>query len=93
MSAICFSSVLIVFHQFYICIAPSDLDLRFLLILLTKASAVEGGTSSAVWLHYRCNQFVHMADGVAVMSISASLQHKPNVGMDCLCQIILYPKL
>jgi hypothetical protein len=44
-----FLSVLIVFRQFCVCIAASDLDLRFLLILLTKASAVEGGTLSAVW--------------------------------------------
>jgi len=38
-----FSSVLIVFRQFCTWIAPSDVDLCFLLILMTKASAVERG--------------------------------------------------
>jgi len=40
-----FLSVLFVFHQFCTWIAPSDVDLRFLLILVTKASAIEGGTT------------------------------------------------
>jgi hypothetical protein len=43
-----FLSVLIVFRQFCTWIAPTDVDLRFLLILVTKASTVEKGTTSAV---------------------------------------------
>jgi len=42
-----FLSVLIVFHQFCTWIAPSDVDLCFLLVLVTKASAIEGGTTLA----------------------------------------------
>jgi hypothetical protein len=86
-------SVLIVLHQFCTWIAPSDVDLLFSLILVTKTSAVEGGTTSAACLHYHCNQSIHVTDGVAVTSISASLQHKTTVGMDCLCQVILNQKL
>jgi hypothetical protein len=38
-----FSSVLIAFYQFFSWISLSDVDLRFSLILVTKANAVEGG--------------------------------------------------
>jgi hypothetical protein len=34
----------IVFHQFFTCIALGDVDLRFSLMLLRKASAVEEET-------------------------------------------------
>ena len=39
-----FSSVPTVFHQFLTCIALDDVDLRFSLMLLRKASAVEEET-------------------------------------------------
>jgi hypothetical protein len=39
-----FSSVRIVFHQFFTWIALGDVDLRFSLMLLRKASAVEVST-------------------------------------------------
>jgi hypothetical protein len=39
-----FSSVPIVFHQFFTCIAPGDVDLHFSLLLLRKASAAEEET-------------------------------------------------
>jgi hypothetical protein len=38
------SSLPIVTHQFFTCIAQGDVDLRFPLLLLTKASAVEEET-------------------------------------------------
>jgi hypothetical protein len=79
-----FLSVPIVFRQFCTWIAPSNVDLYFLLILVTKASAVKGGTTSAAWLHYQCNQSIQMTNGVAVTSISASLHYKTSVGTDCL---------
>jgi len=39
-----FSSLAIVFHQFFTWIALSDVDLRFSLLLLRKASATEEET-------------------------------------------------
>jgi hypothetical protein len=41
-----FSAVLIVFHRFFTWIALGDVDLRFSLILVTNANAVQGGTTS-----------------------------------------------
>jgi len=38
---------MIVFRQFFTLIALGDVDLRFSLILITKAIVVEGGTTSA----------------------------------------------
>jgi len=42
-----FSSVLIVFRHFLTWVALGGVDLRFSLILTSKANAVEGGTTSA----------------------------------------------
>ena len=42
-----FSSILIVFCQFFIWIALGDADLRFSLIWVTKTNAVQGETTSA----------------------------------------------
>jgi hypothetical protein len=42
------SSVRIVFCPFYAWIALDNVDLYFLLILVTKANAIEGGTASAI---------------------------------------------
>ena len=44
---VCFSSIIIVFHQFSSWITLDDVDICFSLILVTKADAVEGGTTSA----------------------------------------------
>jgi hypothetical protein len=41
-----FSSVLTVFHGIFIWTALGDVDLHFSLFLVTKANAVEGGTTS-----------------------------------------------
>jgi hypothetical protein len=42
-----FSATIIVFRQFFTWIALDFVDSRFLLILATKANAVEGETTSA----------------------------------------------
>ena len=84
-----FSSKPIVFCRFCIWIAQGGIDLHFSLILVTKANAVEGGITSAVWLFHQCNQSTHGADGMTVMSLSASLEHRISDGRDCLSQIVL----
>jgi len=63
------------------------------LILVTKADAVEKGTTSAAYLYHQCNQSTHMTDGMTVTSLSTSLQHKTRAAMDCVCQILLKQKL
>jgi hypothetical protein len=72
---VCFSSILVVFHQFSSWITLDDVDVCFSIILVTKATAVEGGTTSAAWLYHQCTLSIHVADGMIVMSLSASLQH------------------
>jgi len=42
-----FSAVVIAFCQFFTWIALDYVDLHFSLVLVTKANAVEGGTTSA----------------------------------------------
>jgi len=84
-----FSSIPIVFHQFFTWIILSDVDLCSSLNLVTKANAVEWGTTSAMWLYYQCNQSTDVADGVTVMSLSASLQWKTSATRDRLCRITL----
>jgi len=84
-----FSFILIVFRQFLTWIAPVNVDLFFRLILVTKASAVVGGTISAACLYYQCNQSIHATDGVTVTSLSASLQHKKSVARGLISQIVL----
>jgi len=59
----------------------------------TKAYAVEQGTTSATWFYHQCNQSIHMADGVTVTSLSASLQDKTGTTRDHPCQIVLNWKL
>lgn len=62
-----FSSVVsIVFHRFSTWIALSDVDLRFLLMLVREASVVEEATKCAIWLYHQCNQSLHMIDGMTV---------------------------
>jgi len=43
-----FSSILIVFSQFFTCIALGDADLRFSSIFVPKANDDEGGITQAV---------------------------------------------
>ena len=68
-------------------------DLCFWLILVTKANAVVGWTISAACLYYQCNQSIHVTDGITVMSLSASLQHKKCAARGLLSQIVLNWKL
>jgi hypothetical protein len=70
-------------------IALDDVDPTFSLILVTKANTVEGGTTSPVWLYHKCNHSVHMTNGMRVMSLSGSLQHKTRATMHHVCQIVL----
>jgi len=81
---VCFSLILIVFHQFSSWITLDDVDLCFSLILVTKANAVEGGTTSAAWLYHQCTQSIHVTDGMIVMSISASLRHDNCCQASCM---------
>jgi len=39
---------MIVFRQFFTLIVLGDVDLHFLIILVTKANAAEGGTTSSM---------------------------------------------
>jgi len=79
-----FSAVLIVFHQFLTWITLVNVALCFSLNFITKANAVE-----AMWLYHQCNQPIQMPDGMTVMSLSTSLQHKTYAATDCVCQIML----
>ena len=85
-----FSSILLtVFCRFFTWIALSDVDLRFLLMLVTEANAVEKATTWAACLHHQRNQSIHVTDGVTVMTLSASVLQKTSAAMDCLWQIAL----
>jgi hypothetical protein len=71
-----FSSVLIVFPWLFTWIELGNVDLRFSLMLIIKANAVEGGTISAAWLYHQHNKFINETDGITVKSLSASFKHK-----------------
>jgi hypothetical protein len=58
-----------------------------------KRNAVEDKINHAVLFYCHRNQFVHLTDGMTVMSLSASLLQKISVTMDCHCQIMLNSKL
>jgi hypothetical protein len=85
-----FSSLLIVFRRMFTWIALGDAGLRFSLILLRKANAVKGGTTSAAY-HQR-NQSTHATDVVTVTSISAGLQHT-RAANDHLCEVSFNRKI
>jgi len=70
--------------------------------LVTKADAIEKGTTSAACLYHQCNQSTHVTDGITVTLLSASLQYKtssqgscmpncvkPKIVTCCPCQIAL----
>jgi len=88
-----FSSVLIVFHQFFTWIALDDIPLQFSFMLVRRASAIEEKINCAVLFYRQRNQSVHMTEGMIVMSLSASLLKKISVTTDYLCQIMLNSKL
>ena len=84
-----FSSIPIVFRQFFSLIALGDVELHFSLMLVRKANAVEEETTYAAWLYHQRNQSTHMTDGMTVTSLSASLLQKISAAMDCLYQIVI----
>ena len=79
-----FSLILIVFHQFSSWITLDDVDLCFSLNLVTKANAVEGGTTSATWLYHQHYQSIHVIVGMIMISLSASLQHNKCCQGSCM---------
>ena len=85
--------ILVVFHQFFTWITLGDVDLCFSLILVTKANAFEGGTTSALWLYHQRIQSIYMTNGLTVKSLSANLQHKAILATDRIYQIVLNQKL
>ena len=87
------SSIRITFRQFFTCIALCNVDLHLSLMLVRKANAVEEGTKWVVWLYHQHNQSIRVTDGVAMMSLSASLLHKIIAVTDRLCQITLKGKI
>ena len=66
--------------------ALGDVDLRFLLFLVTKANDIEWGTILAACLYHQSNQSTHGTDDVTVTSLSRSAS-------DHLYQIALNRKL
>ena len=99
-------SMLIVFQHFFTWIALGTVDFHVCVILVTKANAVMGGTTSATWL-YRSYQSIHMTGGMTVMSLFAtpptlnttghglctSHRVKPKSIAYLQCQIALHRKL
>jgi hypothetical protein len=67
--------------------------LHFSLTLITKANAVEGGTTWATWSCHQRNKSTHVTNGMTVTSLSASHQYKTSAVTDRLCQIALKQKL
>jgi hypothetical protein len=57
-----FSSVPIVFHQFFIWIVVGDVDLRF------SAIAVDEETKGAARLYHQCNHSMQLTDAVSDVS-------------------------
>jgi hypothetical protein len=70
------SSILIVFRGVFTRIALGDADLRFSLMLIRQADAVEEKTKSTAWLYHQHNQSVHMTVGMTVRSVSANFIQK-----------------
>jgi hypothetical protein len=58
-----------------------------------KRNAVEDKINHAVLFYRHRNQFIHLTDGMTVMSLSASLLQKISVTVACQCQIMLNSKL
>jgi hypothetical protein len=87
------SSIPIAFRQFFTCTVLCNVHLHFSLMLVRKTNAVEEATKWFVWLYNQHNQSIHMTDGMAMMSLSASLLQKISAATDRLCQITLKGKL
>ena len=88
-----FSSVLIIFHQFFTWISLGDKDFCFSPMLVRTANAFEEENKWVTWLYHQCsNHFIHTTDGVTVTSLPASLLQKINEPTDHLCQVTLNQK-
>jgi len=61
-------------------------------MLVTKANVVQKENKRAVRL-YQHNPSIHVTGGMTVTSLSASLQQRISVTMDCLRQMVLNWKL
>jgi hypothetical protein len=84
-----FYPVLTAFRQFFTWIALGEVDLHFSVILVAKANAVEGGTTSSVLWYHQHYQATHVTDGVTVTTLSTNLKHKTSAAREWLCQIML----
>jgi hypothetical protein len=84
-----FSSIPIVFHQFFTWIALCYVDLHFSFMLARKGK----DTKSAMWSYHQRNQSMHVTDGMTVMSLSVGLLQKISADTDCLCRIALNQNL
>jgi hypothetical protein len=70
-----YSPIRIVVYRFFFftLIVRGDANLRFSFILATITNAVEEETRLSVWLYHRCNQSIHVTDGVTATPLSARL--------------------
>jgi hypothetical protein len=68
-------------------------DLRFSLMLVRKANAVEEETKWTARLYHHRNQSTHVTDGVTVTSLSARLLQMTSAAKNSLCQIALNRKI
>lgn len=58
-------------------------------MLVTKANVVEKENKRAARLYHQHNPSIHVTGSTTVTSLSASLQQRISVAMDCLCQIVV----
>jgi hypothetical protein len=81
-----FSIIPIVFHRFFTWLALGDAHVRFSLILVRNASAVEEKTK---WVMYiTLTKWIHTHDWWRNSDVTyCRLLQKINVTTDCLCQI------
>jgi hypothetical protein len=75
------SSVLIVFCWFFTWNSLGDVALRICLTLVRKANAVDEETRWTAWLYHYCEQSIRVTDGMTVILLFASLQHKARATM------------
>jgi hypothetical protein len=89
-----FPSVLIIFDKFFTWISLGDIDFCFSPMLVKTANAFEEESKWVSWLHHQCsNHFIHVTDGVTVISLLASLLQKINEPMHHLCQVTSNKKI
>jgi len=62
-------------------------------MLVTKVNVVEKENKRAARLYHQHSPSIHVTGGTTVTSLSASLQQRISVAMDCLCKIVVNWKL